>query len=357
MKPFLVPFTILAIACGCNQTFPQGTPPPPTVAAPAPAVTPVAADAGAKKIVEVTPVSWVGCEVTKRAFMDELVKAYEAQTGIKVVLSGGGATRGIRDVASQSADLGGTCRNPLEVDSERDAVLLPIAWDALVIVVHKDNPLNGITREQVAEVFTRKLTRWSQLDPAAADAEIKLHVREGKISGVGYMERLLLLHDLDLDYGTHCSSHKSTEPLEAALENDPHGIAISGISSAARQPGLKMLTLDGVRPSAASLISGKYELIRPLYLTIHKDRTESGPAADFVKFALSAKGQQVIAATGTVPMAKIGDELFDQFYAKVEKAQLRIAQLQAGREVMNSLVELSLEELGSINVVEIQPGK
>jgi phosphate transport system substrate-binding protein len=354
MKPLLFALTMLAMACGSKQASPAGSDP---AARPPVAATAVSADIRPKKALSKVEVTWVGCEVTKRAFMDELVKAYEAQTGIQVVLGGGGATRGIRDVASRLANLGGTCRNPLDVESERDAVLLPIAWDALVIVVHKDNPLTEITREQVAQVFTRKVTRWSHLNPAADDVEIKLHVREGKVSGVGYMERLLLFHDLELDYGPNCCSHKSTEPLEAALAKDPHGIGISGISSAARQPGLKMLTLDGVRPSAANLINGKYELIRPLYLTIHKDHTKSGPAADFVKFALSAKGQQVIAATGTVPMAKIGDELFDRFYAKVEKAQLQIAQLQAGRKVMNSMVDLSLEELGSINVVEIQPGK
>ena len=42
-------------------------------------------------------ITWAGCGITKKAFMKELAKAYEAKTGIKIILQGGGATKGIRE--------------------------------------------------------------------------------------------------------------------------------------------------------------------------------------------------------------------------------------------------------------------
>ena len=51
-------------------------------------------------------IRWAGCGITKKAFMAELAHAYEAKTNVKVILEGGGATRGIRDTVSLRIDLG-----------------------------------------------------------------------------------------------------------------------------------------------------------------------------------------------------------------------------------------------------------
>src|SRR3990170_3020600 len=82
---------------------------------------------------------WVGCGVSKKAFMGALAAAYENKTGVKIKIEGGGATRGIVDVAAAKADLGGTCRHVLPRDEERGAKLNPVGWDALVVIVHPSN--------------------------------------------------------------------------------------------------------------------------------------------------------------------------------------------------------------------------
>jgi phosphate transport system substrate-binding protein len=56
------------------------------------------------------PLIWAGCGITKKAFMAELAKAYEQDTGIKINLEGGGAAKGIRRTGAQTADLGRVCR-------------------------------------------------------------------------------------------------------------------------------------------------------------------------------------------------------------------------------------------------------
>ena len=92
---------------------------------------------------EESALNWVGCGISKKAYMIELAKVYEQQKGIKINVQGGGATKGIRDVSSGTADLGGACRFHLPGNEmEKSAGFEPVAWDALVVIVHKDNPVD-----------------------------------------------------------------------------------------------------------------------------------------------------------------------------------------------------------------------
>ena len=57
------------------------------------------------KRAEASELKWVGCGITKKAFMKELAAAYEKKTATKIIIKGGGATKGIRTVAGGVADL------------------------------------------------------------------------------------------------------------------------------------------------------------------------------------------------------------------------------------------------------------
>ena len=133
--------------------------------------------------------TWAGCGITKKAFMAELAKAYENKTGVKVVLQGGGATRGIRETVALHLDLGGTCRMSLpgEDRSELHANLHPVAWDALVLITHKNNPVKNLNSDQVRDIYLGKITDWKQL--GGKPGPLHLYIRRGKISGVGYAIR------------------------------------------------------------------------------------------------------------------------------------------------------------------------
>ena len=53
--------------------------------------------------------TWVGCGISKKGFMEDLAAAYEKKTGVKIVIDGGGATKGLRQVSAKQSDLGGSC--------------------------------------------------------------------------------------------------------------------------------------------------------------------------------------------------------------------------------------------------------
>lgn len=140
--------------------------------------------------------TWAGCGITKKAFMKELAKAYTRKTGIKVKLSGGGATKGIRNAAKGAIHIGGACRVSLEKHpEERNAFQIPVAWDALVAFVHKDNPVDNVSFSQLKKVYLGEITNWKEL--GGKNAPIELYARRGKMSGVGRTLRELVFANYD----------------------------------------------------------------------------------------------------------------------------------------------------------------
>jgi len=250
--------------------------------------------------------SWTGCGITKKAFLKELAAAYEAKVGIKVKLTGGGATKGIRAASAGTSDLGGTCRHWLkEVNGdvhpqEKDAELVQVAWDALVVIVHPDNPVDGISLENLKKVFNGEVTKWSEL--GGSDRPIGLIAREGKSSGVGYMFRQMVFSDPEYTIKARALKVKSTKPLEKKVEKVKTAIAVDGISSAKKRK-VKFLSLDGVSPSKENIASGTYSLYRPLYLAYNKSKVTE-KAKEFIEFALSPEGQAIISEQGTVNLAE-----------------------------------------------------
>ena len=157
-------------------------------------------------------IRWAGCGITKKAFMAELAAAYTEKTHIKVL-------RGIRESVALKIDLGGTCRMPLPEynHSELYSTVHPVAWDALAVIVHPDNPIKNITTQQIRDVYLGKIKNWKQL--GGKNAPIHLYVRKSKISGVGYAVRQYIFQDSGIEFDTRYKV-PSSGPLEKGIEKD-----------------------------------------------------------------------------------------------------------------------------------------
>lgn len=249
--------------------------------------------------------AWAGCGISKNAFMNEMAAAYEKKTGIKVELLGGGATKGIRQVSNKEVQIGGTCRHVIEKDKsmmtheeERRVELRPVAWDALVLMVHKDNPVDNVSLNQLRKLYKGEITNWKEL--GGKDAPIELYVRKGKISGVGRTIRELLFYNYDEEF---VAKHvvEETANLEKDMVTNPNGAGVTGVSSARKLKGIaKILKIDGKEPSYENIRTGQYLLYRPLYIV--SNLQEKDPEVKkFVAFVTGDEGKKIMRSVGTVP--------------------------------------------------------
>lgn len=249
--------------------------------------------------------TWAGCGISKSAFMAEMATAYKKKTGVEIDFKGGGATKGIREVAAHKTDIGGTCRHVIEdantyntLPEERRVQLTPVAWDALAVVVHKSNPVDTVTLDQLRAIYSGQITNWKEL--GGNDAPIELYARKGKISGVGRTLRELVFNDYDREF---IAKHvvDSTGPLERAIPENPGGVGTTGISSARKLGAkVKILKLNGKEPSYENIKSGEYLLYRPLYMVTHLQNSNPH-AKKFLDFVMGPEGKQVMRSVGTVP--------------------------------------------------------
>ena len=259
-------------------------------------------------------ISWTGCGITKKAFMSEVAKAYQEKTGIAINMSGGGATKGIRQVAAGKVDIGGSCRHQLPHPEEQGVKMHHVAWDALAVIVHPKNPIDNITYEQLQDVMSGRITRWQEL--GGMDRPIKVFTRKGKISGVGLMSRELLFADTDMDFHS-TQEFPSTGPLEKALEQEPLAIALDGISSAKKR-NLKVLRLNEIYPTMDNIANGSYKLFRPLYLVTNKK--SSLETKKFLSWLRSREAQKIIESQGTLPYSK-GRHLRKEYFKNMAKVR------------------------------------
>ncbi|MFZ5799325.1 MAG: phosphate ABC transporter substrate-binding protein [Desulfobulbus sp.] len=260
---------------------------------------------------------WTGCGITRQAFMTELAAAYQQKSGTIISLSGGGATKGIRDTNSGEADMGGTCR-PSQPDDfpaeEGKVVLYQVGWDALVPIVNKETPVTDLTTQQVKDILLGRITNWKEV--GGNDANILVVAREGHISGVGYMSLRMIFEDMNTEYTPTALRVPDTGPLENKITVDRIAFGITGVSSAKRRvqdgKNLKILKVNGMEATMDNIASGAYPYFRPLYLAVNPDSPNHAEVMKFIDFALSPEGQKVIEEAGTVNLAR-GKGLKEKF--------------------------------------------
>jgi phosphate transport system substrate-binding protein len=165
---------------------------------------------------------------------------------------------------------------------------------SVALVVNANNPVSNLTKDQVHDIFTGKVTNWK--DVGGPDATIQLYIRD-PISGthLGFKEVAMK----NEAYAAHPHLHTNYTAIVQAVAANANGIGYTGIEMA-KTPGAKVLSVEGVEPSVANVNSGKYPYARVLRFYTNKAR-ESKATRDFIEFVLSKRGQEIMVQTGFTP--------------------------------------------------------
>lgn len=173
-----------------------------------------------------------------------------------------------------------------------------IAIDGLAVILHPDNPLNSLSVEQLARVFSGEIARWEQL--GAPPGAIRLYARDAR-SGTWdtFNELVLAAHGRSLAAGAR--RFESSEALSAAVSADPRGIGFIGLPYIRHAKPLALQSGDArpMLPDTSLVASEDYPLARRLYLYL-KPEEDNPWARALVRFAQSPRGQALVAREGFV---------------------------------------------------------
>lgn len=247
------------------------------------------------------PLAASGCSISMTGYLNEMVKAYEKETGQKILLRGGGSYVGLAELGADRVDFAASCKSP-GPDDPRNLRYIPVAWDALVFIVNPANPVGSITPRQIQDIYEGRVTSWKAM--GGPDLPIKSFISTPVgMAGIGEsLGKYILAGKRPQATGNSSMQSASVALWEQMVEKDPEGFASTGFDSAQKRH-VKMLAVNGVVPTRAAIISGRYPFKRQLWLVT---TAEARPEVNaFIKFALSPKGQELIAANGVPPLASI----------------------------------------------------
>lgn len=196
---------------------------------------------------------------------------------------------------------------------------IPIAYDAMVFFTNLENPVNGLTRQQIQDIYVRNAySSWDQV--GGPEAKLLPYCRNTDSGSHALMERYFLedgklsLAPEILQGNVSVAMSSVLTDVASALSLDPPAYAI-GYSVYAYYGSyeemmtdvtpnkLKLLAVDGVLPTAETIADGTYPLADYNYLVLRSDEPKDSPARRLAEFMVSDAGQQAVADSGFLPLA------------------------------------------------------
>lgn len=205
---------------------------------------------------------------------------------LAIEIAAEGSATGIASVIDGAADIGMLSREltsgELAEAEARGLALesIPVARDALVIIVNERNPLASISSEDLSAIFNGDVENWAAL--SNEPGQISVYSRNTS-SGTYVSFRRLALQQRD--YGENIQKMAGNEQIALEVANNTHAIGYVGLAYSSK-PGIRALPVDGLLPTDEG-----YPLARPLYFLINQSGNQLSLRNEFIEFVLSPEGQ------------------------------------------------------------------
>ncbi|MDL2316474.1 phosphate ABC transporter substrate-binding protein [Desulfovibrio sp. OttesenSCG-928-A18] len=218
----------------------------------------------------------------------------EANPDIRITVAGGGSGVGVQKVGEGLVHIGNTGRALKDSEIARyGLVSFPFAIDGVAVVVHPQNPVGALGKEQLKKIFAGEISNWKEV--GGLDAAISLYIRE---DGSGTRETF---ESRALDAGQSAAKSNvvsSNGAMKTAVAQDPNAIGYVGIGHL--DDSTKGVILDGMVPSQQNAADGSYTVTRLLYMNTKGQAR--GLTGAFIDYIYSADGKAIIAKAGYIPM-------------------------------------------------------
>jgi phosphate transport system substrate-binding protein len=228
----------------------------------------------------------------------ELAERYEqSHPGVQIDVQTGGSSRGVADARSGVANIGMVSRSLKP--TEQDLTAFTLARDGIGMIVHRDNPVAGLSGAQVVAVYRGETPRWESLVPQQTGEVVVVNKAEGRSTLELFLDHFKLKGSdikASVVIGDNEQGIKTVAGNPAAIGYVSIGSAEHAIASGVP---IKLLPVDSAVPSRASVQAGTFPISRPLNLVIKG--AASPLVQDFIRFAQSPAVHDLISKHAFVP--------------------------------------------------------
>ena len=238
----------------------------------------------------VTMAGSTSMEKLANALSESFMAEYPGVT-VNAEFTGSGA--GIESLIAGSVDIGNSSRSLKDEEKSQGAVENVVAIDGIGVIVDPDNGLDGLTKEQLVDIYTGSISNWSEL--GGTDEPI---VVVGREAGSGTRDGFESILDVK-DTCAYANELDSTGAVIAKVASTPGAIGYASFGDL--NDSVKTLALDEVTPSIETIKDGSYILQRPFVMATMGEVSEQNEAVQALfAYLKSDAGKQIVESVGLV---------------------------------------------------------
>jgi phosphate transport system substrate-binding protein len=232
--------------------------------------------------------------------MAEIAKDFEkSKPDVRIDVQAGGSSRGITDVRNGVAEVGMVSRALKPDESELGHTL--IARDGVSVIVHRDNMVPGLAKAQLVEIYTGRITNWSQV--GGPDLPITVVSKaEGRSTLEVFSDYVGLSYK---DIKAQMIIGDNQQGIQA-VSTTPGAIAYVSIGTAEYEAGngaaIRLVPLDGITPTTQAVAEGRFPMVRELNL-VYKSPAAPNVQA-LIQHTASPKAVEIIRGQYMVPASR-----------------------------------------------------
>ena len=236
----------------------------------------------------------------------------EIKPDVSIAVTGGGSGTGIAALINGTVDIANASRKMKDKEIAAaqengiDPIEFTVAVDALAVIVHPDNPVNELTIDQLADIFTGRVTNWSEI--GGHDEQIIILSRETN-SGthVYFLEEVVRKGDKENTdiFAPQTLLMPSSVGITSELRRNPKAIGYDGLGYVTEHEKVIAVAKDSdsayVVPSVETGADGSYPIARGLYM--YTAGVPSDTVAEYLDWVKGPEGQVIVAELGFVPLS------------------------------------------------------
>jgi phosphate transport system substrate-binding protein len=242
-----------------------------------------------------------GSDTLGAKLVPQLAEQFKAQNpGTTFDIAAEGSTTGIAAIIDGTAQIGMSSRRakPAEVGaaSAKGVHLKPIivAYDGMAVIVNSANPIKGLTKKQVEQIFTGEVADWSAV--GGSGGKISVYTRNTSSGTYSDFKELAMKKR---DYAGGSQKMAGNEQIAAEVGKNANGVGYVGLAYT-KAGGIKVVSIDGVQPSVQTVHAKTYPYARPTFY--YTNGEAGGLAKQFIDFTIGSAGQKIVTQVGFVPI-------------------------------------------------------